>query len=271
MTHPPRKGARRVAEIPPETLAAINRGEIDTVNLVEYVAVDVTQLLPAAATRIALDPAHPEILATLACLPALKPMQRHWAAAGALHRAIADDAARRQALASQRSDILRQWAAMFNGLDEGKTLTQRLAGARPFAADPHFGVREIAWLAVRNAVVANIEQALELLLPWTHEADANLRRFASELTRPRGVWCAHIEPLKQNPTPGQPLLQGLRADPSRYVQDSVANWLNDAAKTRPDWTKYVCRDWLDGNTSKATAYICRRGLRSVPESDGFQG
>lgn len=271
MPHPPRKGARRVAEIPPETLAAINRGEIDTVNLVEYVATDVAQLLPAAAKRIALDPAHPEILATLARLPALKPMQRHWAAAGALHRAIADDAARRQALASQRSDILRQWAAMFNGLDEGKTLSQRLSSALPVAADPHFGVREIAWLAVRNAVVAEIEQALELLLPWVNEADANLRRFASELTRPRGVWCAHIEPLKKDPTPGLPLLQALRADPSRYVQDSVANWLNDAAKTRPDWTRRVCGDWLEGNTSKATAYICRRGLRSVPESDSFQG
>lgn len=263
MTPTPRKGARRVAEIPPETLAAINRGDIDTVNLVEYVAADPARLLPAAAVRIDLDPAHPEILATVALLPTLKPMQRHWAAAGALHRIIAEDTRRRQALATQPSDILRQWAAMCCGLDPEKTLAERLADARPFAADPHFGVREIAWLAVRNAVVAETALALELLQPWVSEADANLRRFASELTRPRGVWCAHIESLKQDPAPGLALLQPLRADPSRYVQDSVANWLNDAAKTRPDWTKAVCRAWLEENTGKATAYICRRGQRHL--------
>ena len=259
----PRKGARRIAEIPPETLAAINRGDIDTVNLVEYLAADPVLLLPAAAARIDLDPAHPEILATVARLPTLKPMQRHWAAAGALHRIIADDTRRRQALATQTSDILRQWAAMCCGLDAEKTLAERLADARPFAADPHFGVREIAWLAVRNAVVAETALALELLQPWVSEADANLRRFASELTRPRGVWCAHIESLKQDPAPGLALLQPLRADPSRYVQDSLANWLNDAAKTRPDWTKAVCRAWLEENTGKATAYICRRGQRHL--------
>lgn len=265
MSHTPRKGARRIADIPPETLAAINRGDIDTVNLVEYLAADPVLLLPAAAARIDLDPGHPEILATIALLPTLKPMQRHWAAAGTLHRIIADDAARRQALATQNSDILRQWAAMFCGLDTEKTLAERLADARPFAADLHFGVREIAWLAVRNAVVAEPALALEQLQAWVQEADANLRRFASELTRPRGVWCAHIEPLKQNPAPGLALLQPLRTDPSRYVQDSVANWLNDAAKTRPDWTKAVCHDWLRENAGKATAYICRRAQRSLPE------
>ncbi len=102
---------------------------------------------------------------------------------------------------------------------------------RRFAADPHFGVREIAWMAVRDAVIGSLDESLALLQPWVSDADPNIRRFASELTRPRGVWCAQIEALKAEPWRALPLIEPLRADSSRYVQNSVANWLNDASKT----------------------------------------
>jgi 3-methyladenine DNA glycosylase AlkC len=258
-----RKGARRMAEIPADVLDAINRGETQTVNLVEYLAADLTRLLPAVASRIGLDPGHPALLATLAQLPTLKPMQRHWAAARCMVTMFGDDAAASSRLACHASDIARQWAAMSCGLRKDLTIAERLAAIRPFAADAHFAVRETAWLAVRDTVAADLDSALRLLTPWVHEADANLRRFASELTRPRGVWCAHLEALKADPAPGLVLLDPLQADPSRYVQDSVANWLNDAAKSRPDWTESVCRRWLANNDSKATIYICRRGRRSL--------
>lgn len=259
----PRKGARRVADVPPEVLAAINAGETATVNLVEFLAADLRLLLPAIAARIGLDPAHPRVALTVDRLLELKPMRRHWAIAACLFELIGDDAAACARLAGQTSDLARQWAAMFPGLRPGLSLAERLDGARPFAADTHFGVREIAWLAVRDAVVLAPEEAIELLLPWTLEADANLRRFASELTRPRGVWCAHIDAFKQNPAPGLALLEPLRADPSRYVQDSVANWLNDAAKNHPDWTRGICERWLAGDAGKATQYIARRAQRSL--------
>jgi 3-methyladenine DNA glycosylase AlkC len=132
-----------------------------------------------------------------------------------------------------------------------------------FAADPHFGVREIAWMAVRDEIAADVAGAVGLLQPWALHADANIRRFASEATRPRGVWCAQIEALKQQPWRGLSLLEPLRADPSRYVQNSVANWLNDAAKTQPDWVREICGRWSRESPGAATTYIVRRGQRSL--------
>ena len=39
-----RRGARRMSEIPPEVLAALNRGELETANLVEWLATDQRKL-----------------------------------------------------------------------------------------------------------------------------------------------------------------------------------------------------------------------------------
>lgn len=95
------------------------------------------------------------------------------------------------------------------------------------------------------------------------DADPNIRRCAVEGTRPRGVWTAHLEALKQDPEPGLALLEPVRSDPSRYVQNAAANWLNDASKSRPDWVQAVAARWAEESPTKETAYIVNRGLRTL--------
>jgi 3-methyladenine DNA glycosylase AlkC len=261
-----RKGAARIALIPPEVLNALNDGLVPTVNLNEFLAIDLPLLARNVAAQIGLDAQAERLADTLAMLPAFKPVKRHEHVARALYDLAgprADRDAIAHALATHASDVARAWAAQWI-LFSGLALPRKLQGVQRFAADPHFGVREVAWMAVRDEVAGAIDEAVVLLGPWVRDADENIRRFASELTRPRGVWCAQIEPLKAEPWRGLDLLEPLRADPSRYVQNSVANWLNDAAKSQPDWVREVCERWRRESRADATEYIARRALRSLP-------
>jgi len=166
-------------------------------------------------------------------------------------------------VSTHSSDTIRGWACYAIAALPGLTLEKRVTLIRPLADDPHFAPREWGWLALRPHFIAELERAISLLTPWTNEASEFLRRFASEALRPRGVWCAHITALRETPALGLPLLEPLRADPSRYVQDSVANWLNDASKDAPDWVRSVTARWLAENPCPATERIITRALRSL--------
>lgn len=244
-----RKGARSRATIDPAVLAELNAGTAATLTLPECLAVDF-----AALMRAVLPEADAEAMAQAAAEGITKRM--------ALAARLALDAAGPEAvgrLAAHPSDSVRGWACYAIGALPGLSLAERFGLIRDLADDSHFGVREWAWTGLRAHVVAEPVAALQLLAPWTAEASPNLRRFASEATRPRGVWCAHVAALRADPAPGLAVLEPLRADPHRYVQDSVANWLNDAAKDHPDWVRALCARWQgDGHP-----YILRRGRRSL--------
>ncbi|MDM0077178.1 DNA alkylation repair protein [Variovorax sp. J2P1-59] len=260
-----RKGAFRIALIPPEVLEALNEGLMETVNLNEFLALELPRLARSVATHIGLDASSERLTDTFAMLAAFKPMQRHGHIARALYDLTAQHPERdavAHLLATHPSDVARCWATQWISMSR-LPLPEQLASVRRFAADSHFGVREMAWMAVRDATIQSLDEALRLLQPWAMDPDPNIRRFASELTRPRGVWCAQVERLKAEPWAGVELLEPLRADPSRYVQNSVANWLNDASRTQPAWVEQTCARWLAESDAAETRYIVRRALRTL--------
>lgn len=239
-----RKGASNRAAVGPELLAALNAGAEQTRTLSEMLVMDLAVLLETVEPQIDAAP-----LRAIADQGVTKRMEL----AGRLVVPCWRD------FVGHSSDTVRGWAAYAIAALPGIDLAQRLDLMCPLADDSHFGVREWAWLALRPHVVADPLAALRLLAPWTAEASANLRRFASEATRPRGVWCAHIRALRDDPAPGLAVLEPLCADSHRYVQDSVANWLNDAAKDHPDWVRGVAESWQ----GRASPYVLKRALRSL--------
>lgn len=244
--------------MPPSRVAALNRGEAESSNLAEILAIDI----PALLTVVVPDISSIE----LERLREAEGIVRKMLLAGETLLERSGPRAINKFMAHP-SDVVRSWAAYMIAAEESWTLEERLARLRPLADDAHSGVREWAWLALRPRLAAELPAAISLLKPWTKERSAYLRRFTTESTRPRGVWCMHLEALKERPERGEPLLEPLRADPEKYVQDSVSNWLNDASKTRADWVRELCRRWLAESESPATQRICRRALRTVGVED----
>ena len=252
-----RKGAVRAADIPAKVLVGLNTGTLESVNLTEWLAVDglklMTVLLPTWKLTRAAD-----VLEVAQEVVGLGVMQR----TERLALALAATNVNLEILANHPSDTVRCWAA-FIAVNRAVDLKTALEAIKPFAADSHFGVREIAWMAWRPLLAAKLEPGLKLLEQWTNSDDANVRRFASEASRPRGVWCAHIQALKDQPELALRILEPLRSDPNRYVQTSVVNWLNDASKSQLAWVERLCERWLEESPTAETGWMVNHALRSL--------
>jgi 3-methyladenine DNA glycosylase AlkC len=267
MTETKRKGAKSVKDIPKEVLAQLNKGEIETVNLMEWLAIDQKLLLTNVLKQLKRSHYVEPILAAVESLKKQTVTTVNEAiGVGLLAQAGKQKDKELFALmASHACDSVRCWATYFVGNNAQLSVQQMLQQIEPFAADKHFGVREIAWMAVRPTIANNLKESISNLTKWTKAKDENIRRFASESTRPRGVWCAHIDALKQNPTLAISILQPLKADPAKYVQDSVGNWLNDASKTQPQFVMDLCKQWQKESKTKETDYIIKKALRSIEQ------
>lgn len=171
-------------------------------------------------------------------------------------------------LGTHSSDTVRGWVCFAVAADpEFQNVSTVLPQLRPAADDEHFAVREWVWMAARPILTENLAESVDVLAHWTGSESERIRRFASEALRPRGVWAKHIGELKAHPEQGEPILEPLRADPSSPVQDSVANWINDASRSRPDWAQALAERWLQESPTPATARIVGRALRSLRSAD----
>lgn len=265
MTEIKRKGSRSTKDIPKDILEQLNSGEIQTANLVEWLAVDQLLLLKNLLKQLGKTLYFKPILTDIENLKKQTVNTINEAiGTGLFEQSLKnDDTEILTIMANHTSDLIRCWATYTIGKNQTLDIGQKLEQIQCFASDKHFGVREICWLAVRSSIAKDLTKSIEILSNWTNHKDENVRRFASEATRPRGVWCEHIEELKQNPELGLAILEPLKSDNAKYVQDSVGNWLNDASKTQPDFVKQLCEKWKQESPTKETAYIIKKALRTI--------
>ena len=262
-----RKGAQKAVDIPSEVLSLLNAGRIETVNLTEWLAVDHSQLVKSVFPALGIDK---NIIEELVCQinQQKKPstMNTIKLIGALLYEKYANTDLYEplfKQISTHLSDSVRCYACYLVALHTEIPLEDKLHKLKPLVADSHFGVREIIWMALRPEMSEHLDFSIAFLSHWAESEDENIRRFSTEALRPRGVWCAHIEALKEKPEVYLPILDKLKSDKAKYVQDSVGNWLNDASKTRPDFVTALCERWERESPTKETKYIVKKALRTI--------
>lgn len=262
-----RKGARKLTEIPVEVLTLLNAGKIPTVNLTEWLAIDHIKLIETNFSDLKIDDTITQkIKSALTSDKKITAMNAIKLIGSALYNAYKNSNDYEfilKNIITHVSDSIRCYSPYLIALNDTFSIEEKFKQSFSLVADAHFGVREVVWMALRPEIAKNLSASIQFLTEWSLNTNENIRRFTTEATRPRGVWCKHIDSLKENPEQALPILENLKSDTSKYVQDSVGNWLNDASKSAPNFVKNLCEKWLKESNTKETNYIVKKALRTL--------
>ncbi|MFC4859406.1 DNA alkylation repair protein [Actinophytocola glycyrrhizae] len=119
--------------------------------------------------------------------------------------------------------------------------------------------------ALRALLNHDLGRALDTILGWTRSGSEDVRRLASEGTRPLLPWAVRVPGIAAEPRVTVPILDALYRDDSEYVRRSVANHLNDISRRDPDLVVATATAWLaaPGHDTDNTARVVRHGLRTL--------
>jgi 3-methyladenine DNA glycosylase AlkC len=109
--------------------------------------------------------------------------------------------------------------------------------------------RFTAEFAIRPLLRDHPGEVWPVLMRWSEDASAAVRRLASEGSRPRLPWGLRLQASVLDPRPAYALLEKLQDDTDEIVRRSVANHLNDIAKDHPE----LLADWLDRHLPNASS------------------
>lgn len=136
---------------------------------------------------------------------------------------------------------------------------------RSFACMHALTQRASCEFAIRPFLVKYPDKTLAMLLRWAKDPNEDVRRLASEGSRPRLPWGLRLQSFVKDPSPCLPILDLLHDDPSETVRRSVANHLNDISKDHPDLAAKTAERWLaDGKAT--TRKLVSHALRSLVKS-----
>lgn len=124
--------------------------------------------------------------------------------------------------------------------------------------------------AIRPYLEQHQQKTLAQMKACSHNPNVHVRRLSSEGVRPRLPWAKKLDTFIDNPKPIIPILNNLKDDPSRFVQKSVANCLNDILKDNYEMGKDVIERWNTMRISKERKWIIKHALRNlIKAEDGW--
>ncbi|MGC0379651.1 DNA alkylation repair protein [Streptomyces sp. SAI-229] len=117
--------------------------------------------------------------------------------------------------------------------------------------------------AIRTLLRHDLDRALNTIVrDWAGSGDADVRRLASEGTRPYLPWAVRVPQILARAGVTVPILDALYRDESEYVRRSVANHLNDLSRDHPEIVVDTARRWLS-SPDTSTERLVRHGLRTL--------
>ncbi|GGK69469.1 hypothetical protein Sme01_14980 [Sphaerisporangium melleum] len=122
--------------------------------------------------------------------------------------------------------------------------------------------RLTAEFAIRTLLDHDLDRALAAALTWTASPDEDVRRLASEGTRPFLPWARRVPGILAAPRATLPIINALYRDESEYVRRSVANHLNDLSRQHPDIVLETATAWL-ADPDENTPRLVRHALRTL--------
>lgn len=116
---------------------------------------------------------------------------------------------------------------------------------------------------IRPFIEKYTQPTLKVMKDWSTNTNSHVRRLACEGVRPRLPWAKKLDQFIKNPKPIIPILNNLKDDPSKYVQKSVANCVNDIFKDNPEVAKKQIEKWNTKNKTTARKWIIKHALRNL--------
>lgn len=120
---------------------------------------------------------------------------------------------------------------------------------------------------IRPFIEQDVNRTLTVMKKWSESSNKHVRRLSSEGLRPRLPWASKLDCFIENPEPVFPILNNLKDDPSKYVQKSVANCINDILKDNVEVGKRLVENWNQDLVGKERKWIIKHALRSLLKAD----
>lgn len=123
--------------------------------------------------------------------------------------------------------------------------------------------RDTAEFAIRPFIKEDYDRVEVVFEKWKNSDNAHLRRLVTEGPRPRLPWAKHISYLREDINENFNLLKPFLNDPSRYVEKSVANHLNDLSRYEADQVVV----FLESHFEASSPFVIKRALRTLKKQE----
>ena len=120
---------------------------------------------------------------------------------------------------------------------------------------------------IRPFLERHTKKTISQMKKWSKHKNLHVRRLSCEGLRPRLPWAKKLELFIENPDPILAILNSLKDDPSKYVQKSVANCINDILKDNPATVRTLIEKWNGKSIGKERKWIIKHALRNLLKAD----